>query len=90
MLRFIEWRWPDYGYSWLLPEFEKQSLCEIDFLQEVSNAERTARMFAENPHVYIPRVFKEMSCRKVIVMEYIDGCKVSACPFLSAALMARA
>jgi aarF domain-containing kinase len=33
MLSFIEWYWPDYGYSWVLPEFAKQSLCEIDFLQ---------------------------------------------------------
>ena len=33
MLDFVEWKWPDYGFSWLLPEFERQALCEIDFLQ---------------------------------------------------------
>lgn len=29
----IEWHWPDYGFSWLLPDFERQALCEVDFLQ---------------------------------------------------------
>jgi hypothetical protein len=104
MLAFIEWRWPEYGYSWLLPEFERQSLCEIDFLQvfyecmggisvcvgtssmhdmcvcaltqEVNNAERMAQMFADNARIYVPRVYNDMSSARVIVMEYIDGCKV--------------
>ena len=78
MLDVIEWYWPDYGFSWLLPEFERQALCEIDFLQEASNSERLGRMFASDSRVRVPTIRRDLSSNRVLVMEWIDGCKVQA------------
>lgn len=73
----LEAVWPDYGYTWLLPEFETSLANEVNFLQEAHNAERVAGMFADNPRVHVPAIRRDLSTHRVLVMEFIDGFKVS-------------
>jgi predicted unusual protein kinase regulating ubiquinone biosynthesis (AarF/ABC1/UbiB family) len=72
----IEALFPEYGYSWLLPDFEDSLKNEINFLQEAHNGERVARMFANNPRVHIPTIRRDLSSERVLVMEFINGVKV--------------
>ncbi|RYG45114.1 hypothetical protein EON67_10985, partial [archaeon] len=62
---------------WLLPEFETSLANEVNFLQEAHNAERVAGMFADNPRVHVPAIRRDLSTHRVLVMEFIDGFKVS-------------
>ena len=54
---------------------------ELDFELEAENALRTAEFVANEPRlsdrVYIPRVFPELSTKKVMVAEWIDGVRLS-------------
>lgn len=77
LLSLVSLIWPDYAYSWLLPEFESSLRNELNFNQEAANAERVAAMFASNPRVHVPRIHADLSTRRVLVMEFIDGVKVS-------------
>ena len=50
---------------------------EMDFEQEARNAERFRTNFARWKEVYVPQIYKVFSTRKLIVMEFIDGLKVT-------------
>jgi predicted unusual protein kinase regulating ubiquinone biosynthesis (AarF/ABC1/UbiB family) len=65
----------DYNFKFLVPEFEASIKLELDFLQEATNAERTAKLFYRNRKVHIPRVRWDLSSRRVLTMEFIEGCK---------------
>ena len=45
-----------------LEDFESNLTRELDFTLEAQNGEETARQLAHrSPHVYVPKVFKELS-----------------------------
>lgn len=50
---------------------------ETDFENEASNAERTAELIASDPslrdRVYIPKVYRELTSKRVLTTEWIDG-----------------
>ncbi len=48
---------------------------EMDYRIEASNALRFAEMFRETSYCKIPRVYMEISTKKILVMEYVDGFK---------------
>ncbi|KAI0687937.1 ABC1-domain-containing protein [Cerioporus squamosus] len=54
---------------------------ELDFEAEARNARRTAEFVAQEPRladrVYIPKVYPELSTKKVMVAEWIDGVRLS-------------
>ena len=57
-----------------LQEFIPQ---ELDFRQEARNARDMARIFADWPNVVVPAVVEEHTTRQVLVLEYVDGIKIS-------------
>lgn len=59
---------------------------ELDYQREGRNADRLRESFAEEPNLlYIPKVYWELSTRQVLVMERINGIKISDIPALDAA-----
>ena len=59
---------------------------ELDYQREGRNADRLRESFADQPQLlYIPKVYWELSTRRVLVMERIDGIKISDIPALDAA-----
>lgn len=61
----------------IVKEFERSIKKEIDFTIEASNIERFGRNFQGDPTIYVPKVYREYTTRKVLTMEYVDGIKVS-------------
>ena len=86
-VRCVAWllarAFPDYGYEWLLPEFEESISQELDFEREARNAARTAALFASEPQVHVPFVVGALSTRRVLTMEYIDGARLDDAPALA-------
>lgn len=63
-----------YDLMWVVEDFEQNLTRELDFTLEACNGEETARQLKHRaPHIYVPKVFKELSSSRVIVMEYLDG-----------------
>ena len=63
--------------SSIVEEFARTISKEIDYTVEISNIERFSRQFKGNPSIYIPKVYRELSCERILTMESIDGVKAS-------------
>jgi ubiquinone biosynthesis protein len=50
---------------------------EINYLLEATNIERFARLFLEDQTVYVPKVYRQYTTKRVITMEYVEGIKAS-------------
>nr|CAD1822394.1 unnamed protein product [Ananas comosus var. bracteatus] len=66
----------------ILSEFERAMSLELDFLQEAKNSERAARLFSKNKIVKIPHVFRDLTTRQVLTMQFCHGHKVDDLDFL--------
>ena len=61
----------------LIKEFADGVLAELDYEKEAGNAERFATNFARDPAVRIPRTYRELSTRRVMVMENVEEIKIT-------------
>ena len=78
MTRFVGWLEGEaFEYSWIVPEFEKTVRAELNLAQEALNGARTQRLLAAclpaRFEVVVPKVHWELTNRRVITMEFIDG-----------------
>ena len=69
----------------IVEEFARTLEKEIDYQNEATNMERIARHFLDDPHVYIPKVFRETTTTRVLTTEFIEGIKISDIDSLEAA-----
>jgi len=69
----------------ILREVSKYVRLELDFEHEAENAERIRDNMSQRSDVIVPRVLRELSTKKVLVMEYVDGVKVTDVGGLAAA-----
>ena len=58
---------------------------ELDFVNEADNAETAARQFEGRDDVRVPRIHRELTTRRLLVMEFIDGVKITDVEELRAA-----
>ncbi|MBP7999774.1 MAG: AarF/UbiB family protein [Candidatus Promineifilaceae bacterium] len=68
----------------LLDEFARTLWEELDYEAEADNAERFQRMFAHNPGVSIPHIYREHTTGKVLVLENVENIKLTDLPALEA------
>lgn len=57
----------------IVDEFGEKLLEELDYTLEARNIEDFLENFEDDPTVKIPRVYKQLSGSRVLVMEWIDG-----------------
>src|SRR5262249_30750009 len=67
-----------YSPRALVEHFDRAITTELNFTIEAEHAERFSYNFASVPHVRFPRVYRHVSTREVLVLEYFAGCKVNA------------
>jgi ubiquinone biosynthesis protein len=71
----LEWLMPRYQPKMIINEFCAYTEKEIDLIYEADHAEIFAANFAHTPDVVFPKIYRELSSREVLCMEYFDGCK---------------
>jgi ubiquinone biosynthesis protein len=71
--------------SAIVEEFRRSLKREMDFTTEMASMERYRAMFADEPGLHVPRPYPEFSGRRVLVMERVEGIKVSDRAALEAA-----
>ena len=64
------------GIGEIIDEFGKALFEEIDYEKEGENALKFADLFKSNPNVFIPKLEKEFSSRRVITTSWVDGVKL--------------
>ena len=62
--------------SAIVSEFSKRIAGELDFREEARNAGVLRRNFASEPRVVVPEVVAELTRRRVLVLEYIEGTRI--------------
>ena len=58
-------------------EFAGSMEDELDYTVEASHIEHFARQFLDDETVYVPKVYRDLSTQRMLVMEFIDGTKAS-------------
>ncbi len=66
-----------YNPGALVKMFEQSINEELSFKAEARNLRQFQHMFANNPDVFIPELYEELSTDRIICMEYVDGYKVT-------------
>jgi ubiquinone biosynthesis protein len=65
-----------YSPVGLVQQFDRSITTELDFTTEADNAIRFAEHFAGNERVRFPRVYKQVSSKHVLTLEFFDGKKL--------------
>ncbi len=68
---------PGFDFRVLIDEVEKYVPLELDFVHEADNAARMRACLGERPDVLVPVVVRALSTRRVLVMEYAPGVRVT-------------
>jgi predicted unusual protein kinase regulating ubiquinone biosynthesis (AarF/ABC1/UbiB family) len=58
-------------------ELEERLVEELDYRIEARNTMEFHRLYADDPEVMVPRVFEDLSSRRVMTMTYLDGYHLS-------------
>lgn len=87
LFRAIDWLEGDFDLGAIVEEMGRYVPRELDFLSEASNAARMAALFAGRADLHVPEVHRELTTRRVLVMEFIDGIKITDRAALDAAGM---
>jgi predicted unusual protein kinase regulating ubiquinone biosynthesis (AarF/ABC1/UbiB family) len=60
----------------IVSEFSKRISDELDFREEARNASTLKRNFAADPRVVVPALVEELTRRRVLVLEYVEGTRI--------------
>jgi predicted unusual protein kinase regulating ubiquinone biosynthesis (AarF/ABC1/UbiB family) len=65
------------GMDSLFHEIRTMVLRELDYFEEASSIETIAKNFAGRANIHLPRVYRELTTRRVITTEFIEGIKIN-------------
>jgi ubiquinone biosynthesis protein len=57
--------------------FERSMVKELDYTSEARAMEQLRKLYESYSTFYIPKVYRELSTSKVLVIEFIAGCKIT-------------
>ncbi|XP_064514900.1 aarF domain-containing protein kinase 1 isoform X2 [Pseudopipra pipra] len=77
LLLVVKQIFPDFEFMWLVEEAKKNLPLELDFLHEGRNAEKVAYMLKNFDFLKVPRIYWELSTRRVLLMEFMEGGQVN-------------
>lgn len=72
----LSWVFPYFDMGWIVQQFRKNLEKELDFEMEAESAAKTGAFFKNDNRVFVPKVFDEVSTKRLLVMEYVDGFRV--------------
>ncbi len=61
----------------IIEEFARSLEKEINYITEAAHIEQFARRFIDDDTIYIPRVFPDLTTKRILTMEYVEGIKAS-------------
>lgn len=76
-----------HDLTMIVDEFGSKLFEEIDYLNEGRNAEKFATNFRDDPTVKVPSIYWRYSTRRVLVLEWIEGIKLTDTDRIKAAGM---
>ncbi len=68
----------------VVEEFAQTLQRELDFENEATNAERFAEQFDKNPHIQVPKIYREFVTERILTMDFLTGIPITDIEALSA------
>lgn len=82
--RLLKYNFPFFNMDWAVAQFRRNLNQELDFVQELHNAEKTSTIFRGDERICVPRTYRDLSTKQLLVMEYVEGCRIDDTSKLSA------
>jgi len=60
----------------IIDEFSRVIAEEMDFLHEAENVERFAELYCDSNFVIIPKIYREVTTTRVLVMQFFEGFRI--------------
>lgn len=80
MVMYINSKLFDMPLYNMVPYISQRLLLETDFVNEADNSERMAQLVADEPRlrgrVYVPKIYRELSTKRVMTAEWIEGVRL--------------
>ena len=67
----------DINVQSIIDDFGELIYREIDYIAEAANAQRFNELYAGITDVFVPKVYSDLTTRKVLTMEWVDGCRLT-------------
>eukprot|EP00884_Botryococcus_braunii_P020717 jgi/Botrbrau1/7329/Bobra.247_3s0024.1 len=78
LARVAAWAFPNaFDFGWVVDSLQANLDQELDFRVEVANADRLAQNLANCRGVAVPAIYHNLSGQRMIVMEWVDGVKLT-------------
>ncbi|KAH9491642.1 putative aarF domain-containing protein kinase 5 [Bulinus truncatus] len=77
LLKLVALVHPKFAFSWVLQDLKETLRQELDFENEGRNAERCQRDLSHLKFIYVPKVYWNMTSKRVLTAEYIEGVKIN-------------
>ncbi|UYZ63609.1 ABC1 kinase family protein [Hymenobacter weizhouensis] len=61
----------------IVDAFERSMTKELDYTSEARSMDQFRTLYAEHESFYIPRPYRELSTARVLVIEFVSGCKIT-------------
>ena len=61
----------------IMDEFGARIFEEMDYTHEGENAQRFAELYGHIEGIYVPHIYPELTARRVLTMEWIEGTKLT-------------
>lgn len=77
LVRLLAWLEPNFDFRIVMDELRRSVPRELDFVMEADSAERVSRDMAYRKDMRVPTVYRDLSARRVLTLEFIEGTKIS-------------
>ena len=67
----------DINVQSIIDDFGDLIYREIDYVAEAANAQRFNELYAGVTDVFVPKIYSDLTTRKVLVMEWVDGFRLT-------------
>lgn len=75
----------DFDFMPIVDELTATIPLELDFINEGHNAEASARNFAASDNIIIPNIYWEHTTKRLLIMEFLEGIKITDMAAMDAA-----